>query len=78
MNVGIIERLSNQHKLLKSFHEACNHNDVILVAKKTAHSYGDVELNHVTTKSIICEIRCILLERINEVEKSIKEAATKI
>lgn len=75
MNVSKIQRLSKQHELLKSFHKACNSNDMYLVAKLPPYGYGDVELDYVTTKLIISDVRVSLLNKITALEKEIKEEA---
>ena len=77
MNVIRIQTLSKQHKSLKDFHTACNHNDVELTAKGTAYSYGEATLNYATTRLIIGEVRQILLNQIRELEQEIKAEVVK-
>ena len=78
MNVSKIQRLSKQHELLKSFHEACNCNDVELkISKAGCSSSFDAVLDYDSTKSIIIKVRHILLARILEIEKEIEGEAIK-
>ena len=76
MNVSKIQDLSMRHKLLKSFHKACNNNDVRLISQTPPYTYGDVELDCGTTRLIISDVRVSLLKRISELEKDIKKEAT--
>lgn len=68
MNIEKIQKLSGQHKLLKDFHDACNHNDVQLEVKKTAHSYGGITLDYATTKLILSDVRVSLLAQMKRIE----------
>ena len=74
MNVNKIRELGEQHKALKHFHETCNRPGVEI----TASSPADIEasLGIQSTQSIICEIRHILLKRIQVIEQEIKGEAT--
>lgn len=77
MNVNKIQILSKQHGLLKSFHGACNGEDVELkISKAGCSSSFDEVLDYNATKSIIVEVRRILLKRLLEVKEEIKKEAS--
>jgi len=71
MNVCKIQRLSEQHQALIEFHKACNHNDVGLTVEVA--SYSNATLDYSATKTIIAEVRGILLDRLVAIEKEIEE-----
>lgn len=78
MNVSKIQRLSQQHKMLKTFHETCNRHDVELTIKEAIHPNPGGILSMDVTQSIIVEVRHIILKRIEEVEEEIRKAATRL
>ena len=75
MNVNKICGLSEQYAELKAFHSACNSDVVELSINKSAYNLGTM-LSSNATQSIICEIRHILLKRIQVIEQEIKGEAT--
>lgn len=77
MNVSKIQKLSEQHKSLKQFHEVCNHNNVELSVKVAGQSNA-TDLDYVAAKTIIAKVRGILLDRIKAIEENITQEATKL
>ena len=74
MNVNKIRGLSEQHQALKNFHETCNQPGPELTVSTA--TTAEVSLGISSTQSIICEIRHILLKRIQDIEQEIKVVAT--
>ena len=72
MNVSKIQKLSEQHQSLQEFHKVCNHNDVELSVKVSAQSTTAI-LDYIASKSIIVRVRSIVLNRVCEIEKEIRE-----